>query len=278
MYMSITNENLRTVSYGTQWRRIQELPLYEVSDNGKVRNAITQQMICPFVRNSALYVRLYDREKHTSRVRAVDKLVLEAFRGKPDYSYRVIHGDRNLKNNDYRNLYSVRDRRRYFKGKIVREFDLSGQLIRTWRSGAEAANHYGIKPSAIYRCCAGKKMTVLYKVWRWYDDSFDKYKTPVPELADPDEHFIRITGTFAEVSNHGRIRDTRREGKYYNRRKNGTIRIMTNGEVLQKRGYQLVAEAFLPNPHGHKWIKFIDGDRTNWRADNLMWSNDYYGK
>ena len=136
----------------------------------------------------------------------------------------------------------------------------------------------GIQVLDLIRLAAGKKMTVLYKIWRWYDDSFDKYKTPVPELADPDEHFIRITGTFAEVSNHGRIRDTRREGKYYNRLKNGTIRIMTNGEVLQKRGYQLVAEAFLPNPHGHKWIKFIDGDRTNWRADNLMWSNDYYGK
>lgn len=33
----------------------------------------------------------------------------------------------------------------------------------------------------------------------------------------------------------------------------------------------LVAKAFVPNPHGATTLRFIDGDRRNAAADNLMW-------
>lgn len=36
---------------------------------------------------------------------------------------------------------------------------------------------------------------------------------------------------------------------------------------------RLVAEHFVPNPHGYKFVRHIDGDCTNNDYRNLMWSN-----
>ena len=36
--------------------------------------------------------------------------------------------------------------------------------------------------------------------------------------------------------------------------------------------HRLVAEAFVPNPNGYRYVKHKDGDTINNRADNLFWS------
>ena len=39
----------------------------------------------------------------------------------------------------------------------------------------------------------------------------------------------------------------------------------------RKRVHMLVARCFVPNPNSYRWVKHLDGDKTNNNFDNLKW-------
>lgn len=51
------------------------------------------------------------------------------------------------------------------------------------------------------------------------------------------------------------------------------IMLNDKNEWVAVHVHELVAEAFVPNPDGKKYIRHIDGNITNNRADNLEWSD-----
>lgn len=58
--------------------------------------------------------------------------------------------------------------------------------------------------------------------------------------------------------------------------KNGyqmVVLVREDGVQIARYIHELVAEAFIPNPTGKKYVHHIDGDITNNRADNLEWSD-----
>ena len=58
--------------------------------------------------------------------------------------------------------------------------------------------------------------------------------------------------------------------------KNGyqmVVLVREDGVQIARYIHELVAEAFIPNPAGKKYIRHIDGDINNNRADNLEWSD-----
>ena len=86
---------------------------------------------------------------------------------------------------------------------------------------------------------------------------------------------------FYEISNKGNIRSYRK-GKWGVQDKpkmlspdNGVYRkivlVDESGEHTMYTIHSLVANAFVPNPNGYRYVNHIDGNKKNNNADNLEW-------
>lgn len=54
------------------------------------------------------------------------------------------------------------------------------------------------------------------------------------------------------------------------------VNICKNGKLKSIKVHKLVAEAFVPNPHGYKEINHIDENKWNCEAKNLEWCTRNY--
>lgn len=61
----------------------------------------------------------------------------------------------------------------------IDQYDIDGNLIKTWDNIHDAANSYHKKgyTSDITKVCTGKKITFQGYIWRYHEDAFDKYPT-----------------------------------------------------------------------------------------------------
>lgn len=85
-----------------------------------------------------------------------------------------------------------------------------------------------------------------------------------------------------EISNLGRVRYISHRGaggdwrlakqkvKMIAGRQRLFVNIMSRNFTVRILG-MLVAEAFVPNPNGYRYVDYIDGNPLNCRADNLVW-------
>ena len=96
-----------------------------------------------------------------------------------------------------------------------------------------------------------------------------------------------------QISNYGRIRSIsirvgrgqserilkqyhyHRECKHINEMRTG---VRLNGISKEIRIHQAVAMYFVPNPHKYKYVRHIDGNMHNNRADNLVWTRTSHGQ
>lgn len=66
------------------------------------------------------------------------------------------------------------------------------------------------------------------------------------------------------------------------KRKNGTmlvsVRSMTKKWSNSLMVHRAVADAFIPNPNGHKYVGHIDGNKSNNVVSNLFWTKYQRGK
>ena len=82
------------------------------------------------------------------------------------------------------------------------------------------------------------------------------------------------------ISNLGNLKKT--NGKIYNYTKNKMtvsgymVTLSQNSKSSAPSVAQLVATEFVENPNNYRFIKFIDGDKTNPRATNLCWVKTPY--
>lgn len=63
------------------------------------------------------------------------------------------------------------------KQKFVKQFTKQGKFIKTYESIDIAGKENNISPSKIGSCCNGKRKTAGNYVWRFLNDSFDKYNS-----------------------------------------------------------------------------------------------------
>lgn len=86
---------------------------------------------------------------------------------------------------------------------------------------------------------------------------------PIAEVDDRfEDYWVRSDGEIQEWGT----------GKIVPVYKNGTVRLRhVNGTSTTVLAHRLVAQAFVPNPNGYKYVRFKDGNSKNRRAENLEW-------
>lgn len=84
-----------------------------------------------------------------------------------------------------------------------------------------------------------------------------------------------IEGFSYEVSNEGRVRNSKGSVLKQFRQKNGymAVKLFKNGKGVNYRVHRLVALASLDRPEGRDEVNHKDGNKENNAASNLEWSN-----
>lgn len=132
--------------------------LYEISNQGRVRNKITGKILKPNIKNGYYYLILCKDEIHKHHY--IHRLVASAFIPNPNNFSQVNHIDENKLNNNVDNLewctsqyntnYSIHKR-----SKPVNQFSLDSRLLNTYKSTQEASRQTGINQGNIVQCCLG---------------------------------------------------------------------------------------------------------------------------
>lgn len=162
--------------------------LYEVSSSGNVRSVnhvtngvcVSSKELKPYMSDRYYRVKLYKDGK--PKMMMVHRLVAQAFIDNPSKLPQVNHINGDKTNNFASNLEwctaSDNQKHAYRTGlknpedtvkhtrKKVLQLDMSGNIVREWKSMSEAANELGLQVSNISHCCSGRiRQTGGFK-WR----------------------------------------------------------------------------------------------------------------
>ena len=147
--------------------------LYVVSNQGNIYSLNYNRTgkvvkLSPGIRNDGyLNVRLFKNREGKNYL--IHRLVAEAFIPNPLGLPEVNHIDEDKTNNRAKNLEWC-DRQYnqdYSLSKQVEQYDLSGNLIATWKSTHEIQRQLGFDCGNISSCCRGKYKTMYGFIWKY---------------------------------------------------------------------------------------------------------------
>ena len=147
--------------------------LYLISDLGNVKslrnNKTRKEKILRLIRINSGYLIVCLSKNGERKNYYVHRLVAEAFLPNPKNYPEVNHKDENKSNNCVDNLewcdrqYNID----YSKAKQVGQYDLKGNLIRTWKSAKEIQRRLGFDQSNISKCCRGEYKQSHGYTWKY---------------------------------------------------------------------------------------------------------------
>jgi hypothetical protein len=160
------------------WKTIEELPMYEISDDGRVRNATSKRLLTPQEdKNGYLKVWFYGGTRGKTIPRFVHRLVARAFVEGYYEGAQVNHKDENKKNNCFQNLewcsckhninYGTRTERAIAHHKMPVEQLRDGVVIAIYPSTQDAQRATGIWQQNISKCCNGRKNFKTAGGYQW---------------------------------------------------------------------------------------------------------------
>lgn len=155
--------------------------IYQISNFGRVKSLKRNIILKPSTNKKGyLQVVLYNNASKTVRIH---RLVAEAFIPNPNNLPQVNHKDGNKINNFFNNLEWVNNsenQKHAFSLKLqdnrgnknprvrkINQYDLNGNLIKTWNSIYDITNELHINRSCIWRCCIGRYKKSHNYVWRY---------------------------------------------------------------------------------------------------------------
>lgn len=158
-----------------EWRVIESLPQYEVSNTGLVRRIATQR-----IRKNQHNQANYQQVSIKGKTYLIHRLVAKAFIPNPNNFPIVNHKDENPTNNNIDNLewcneqYNVTygtsryraasKNRKEHKGKSV----YCVELDKVFKNGNVAAKELGLSQSSINSCCTGRLKTTSGYHFRYH--------------------------------------------------------------------------------------------------------------
>lgn len=152
--------------------------LYQISNLGNVKSVKKNKLLA---KNNNGTGYLYARLSKNSQVKNhyIHRLVAIAFLDNPDNLPQVNHIDEDKTNNRVDNLEWVTAKENSNHGtrtaraargcqKPINQYDLQGNLIKSWDSGTEIAKAFGLSSSTdITRCCKNIYKTAYGYQWRY---------------------------------------------------------------------------------------------------------------
>lgn len=147
------------------------------------------------------------------------------------------------------------------QSKLVEQYDLENNLIKTWESINHASRELNYNKSGISQCCNNKSKT--YKNFKWRFNDPDLPNETWVELSD------NLKGLF--ISNCGRFYSKQMNKSFGS--KSDTNYMTTQYKNKNYSIARLVLIAFIePLPSDKHFAHHIDGNTLNNNSNNLCWS------
>jgi hypothetical protein len=271
------------------WKTIEEFPIYEVSNLGRIKNTISQKILCNNIKSGYHHVCLINSNYRKNC--KLHRVIAMAFIPNPENKSDVNHKDKNKLNNKLSNLEWMTRKENCLhkcenliyksnKNKPLLRIDKDTNKIMEKYYSIESAGtwvynnnftktiHNG--RNALGNCVNGLSKSAYGFKWE-YEDKYQDLENEIWKEVIIKDIDITIYGNKKYyVSNLGRFKNSRgvimdnyKVGDY------GYIRIYIYNKTY--RLHRLIAFAFLENTDNKEQVNHIDGNKLNNRVDNLEW-------
>lgn len=261
------------------WKKVFDHEKYLVSNDAEIKVVKTGKLLTPSMKGGYMSVTIDGKSKK------VHRLVANAFVPNDDLNMNIVvdHVDGHVDNNHYTNLEWVTTqenniraakRRKVTRRKIL-QIEINGNFVKEFESIRKAEEETNIDKGSITRVCKGENnMAGGYK-WKYVDEIPNEYYSKdlsdfIPVNKFP-EHKIAKNGTIVYIVPHNN--KTKAKEMKVKENPDGYPRLTLTFEGKQKSClvHRLVAEHFVPKVEGKNYVNHIDGDRSNYHANNLEW-------
>jgi hypothetical protein len=255
-----------------EWKTIKDFSNYHISNLGNIKNLKGQYI--SFTERTGYLRASITNDSNKRQTISVHVLVAKNFLGDPHTEKQQVNHKNGMKSDNRvcnlewispsDNILHAQESglMEKFK-KSVKQYDLNDNFIKEWPSATDAERSLGLS-KIISNVCLGNHKTGGGFIW--------KFSENIDEKQQDNEVWRPFRDTKYQISDRGRVKDTRGEIKRERIRDNRSEHnLHINNKDYTFQTGRLVAEVFIDNPNNLKQVDHIDKNSLNNNVDNLRW-------